>query len=783
MGNRTVSLHAPKNQTIASRSLRPSIAPESMRRNGRCVCPPVVNLLMGVLILAISTMRLNAVVISPTTTMLAVSPSSHVSAGTMVTMTATVANPGIVSSGFVNFCDPTYSTCLPGDGLYGTAQLARSGTATLRMRFGTGNNSVVAVFVPTNTNHGSRSPTATIMVDPAEIYPSTTSLTASGGPGNYTLAGEVLAFGKQALSGTIGLLNLTANMSQIGRTSLYGAGFQFAPPTSIDTVTQPRGSAVADFNGDGFPDLVVTNVNSSSISVSLGKGDGSFGPAVKFQTGRVPESVGVGDFNGDGIADVAVANTVDNTVSILLGNGDGTFQAQSTLDSGVVPVSIVVGDFNADGIADLVVSNFQDVNVSVFLGNGDGTFQPGVTFPAGDTPQHLIESDLNGDGIADLVVVNTNSNTLSILLGNGDGTFQSRITTATGASPYFIAAGDFNRDGLVDLAVCNVVGDTISLLIGNGDGTFQTGNSVQAGRAPSSVAVGDFDGDGLLDLVITNQFDFNIEVFRGNGDGTFHAGATYPTTGQFPISVVVGDFNGDGIPDVANSNSGSIDIHLGQQVASFVVNGVGVPGHGDVTVFAAYAGDSLRTASQSPPVTLTTTLASTSVVLTSAPNPARFGLPVTLTAIVTGVNGIDLTGNVVFKESSNIIGTANISGGTATMITTTLAVGVHSIVASYQGDANYTGSTSKAYMQTISQGQAAAMTIASSINPSVFGATVVFTAKLNPGATGTVTFSDGSTVLGVANITSSGTASLSVNTLWAGSHNITATYSGDANYF
>jgi hypothetical protein len=147
------------------------------------------------------------------------------------------------------------------------------------------------------------------------------------------------------------------------------------------------------------------------------------------------------------------------------------------------------------------------------------------------------------------------------------------------------------------------------------------------------------------------------------------------------------------------------------------------------------------------------------------------------------VDGLNPTGKVVFIDGATIIGTASISGATATIITTTLAVGVHSIVASYLGDDNYAGSASKPYAQTIDQGEAATMTIASSINPSVFGTNVVFTATLNSGATGTVTFSDGSNVLGVANITSSGTASISVNTLWTGSHSITATYSGDANYF
>jgi hypothetical protein len=147
------------------------------------------------------------------------------------------------------------------------------------------------------------------------------------------------------------------------------------------------------------------------------------------------------------------------------------------------------------------------------------------------------------------------------------------------------------------------------------------------------------------------------------------------------------------------------------------------------------------------------------------------------------VDGINPTGKVVFKDGATVIGTANISGATATITTTTLAIGVHSIVASYLGDDNYTGSASKPYTQAITQGEAAIMTIASSINPSVFGTNVTFTATLNAGATGTVTFSDGSNVLGVANITSSGTAPFSIWTLGTGSHNITATYSGDAKYF
>jgi hypothetical protein len=782
MGNRTISFQATKTMTMVSRLLHCPIVSDAIQNGGRQVFPPAVKLWMSLLILATATVNLNAVVISPTTTMLSVSPGGPVSAGAMVTLTATVTDPLIVRSGFVNFCDVTRSSCLPGDGLFGTAQLTRSGTATLRRRFGTGNNSIVAVFFPTRSDSGSKSLTVSVNVGTAQIYPSITSLTVSGGPGNYTLGGEVVAFERLAMSGVIDLLNVTANNSQVGATSLFGWGVQFAASTSNNTGTQPVDVEIADLNSDGFPDLVTADLGDDTVSVLLGNGDGSFRPALRFQTGRFPESVTVCDFNGDGILDLAVANTQDSTVSIFLGNGDGTFQAQSIIASGNAPVSVAVGDFNADGIADLATTDKNDADVSVMLGNGDGTFQTRVTFAAGSNPQHLVASDLNRDGVLDLAVVNPRDNTISVLLGNGDGTFRGPLTSSTGAGPYSIAVGDFNRDDLLDLAVCNRYDGTVSLLIGNGDGTFQMGSSIQTGRSPVSLAVGDFDGNGLLDLAVTNQFDLNISVLLGNGDGTFHSNVTYATA-QFPSSMAIGDFNGDGIPDVAVADSGAVEVRLGQQVANFVIDGMAVPGHGDVSVLASYSGDSLREASLSLPVTLAATATATSVVLTSAPNPSRFGLPVTLSAIVTGLDGTNPTGKVVFREGAVIIGTARISGATATMTTTTLAVGVHSIVASYLGDDNHTGSVSRPYTQTIDQGEAATMTITSSINPSVFGTSVVFTATLNPGATGTVTFSDGTSVLGVTNITSSATASISVNTLWAGSHNITATYSGDSNYF
>jgi len=101
----------------------------------------------------------------------------------------------------------------------------------------------------------------------------------------------------------------------------------------------PLSVAIVDVSGDGKPDLVTVNGGSSSASVLLGKGDGSFGASVGYATGSTPQSVAIGDVSGDGKPDLAVANGGSNTVSVLLGNGDGSFGAKMGEGTGSVAES------------------------------------------------------------------------------------------------------------------------------------------------------------------------------------------------------------------------------------------------------------------------------------------------------------------------------------------------------------------------------------------------------------------------------------------------------------
>src|SRR2546428_14468 len=232
------------------------------------------------------------------------------------------------------------------------------------------------------------------------------------------------------------LVAATSFFSPTFPNAALGQTVSFTPAATFGVGTHPQSVAVGDFNGDGKPDLAVANAGSDTVSVLLGNGDGTFQAARTVAAGSGPVFLAVGDFNGDGKPDLAVADYVfaadyacfrcsrSTTYSVLLGNGDGTFSAARTLGVGSGPWSVAVGDFNRDGKLDLAVANFSSSTVSVLLGNGDGTFQAAQTVAAGTSPISVAVADFNGDGKPDLAVANYGSNTVSALLGNGDGTFQ-----------------------------------------------------------------------------------------------------------------------------------------------------------------------------------------------------------------------------------------------------------------------------------------------------------------------------------------------------------------------
>jgi len=223
--------------------------------------------------------------------------------------------------------------------------------------------------------------------------------------------------------------------------------------------------AIGDFNNDHKPDLAIANLSSNSLTVTPGNGDGTFGAGSTVSVGSFPGFLLAADFNRDGNLDLAVVNGgfifMDNnpgSISILLGKGDGTFlpAVNLSVSATIWPNSVSTGDFNQDGIPDLIVSaaadNFGWMLV-VFLGNGDGTFKPGVVIPTEFGPERVIVADFNGDGKPDLLVPHCcGDSDITYALGNGDGTFQKEVPILYNGGSYMGVLADFNGDNKPDVA-------------------------------------------------------------------------------------------------------------------------------------------------------------------------------------------------------------------------------------------------------------------------------------------------------------------------------------------
>ncbi len=266
----------------------------------------------------------------------------------------------------------------------------------------------------------------------------------------------------------------------LNTTAAGAATPSFAAQRTFTVGAGPQAITAADLNGDGKPDLIVANLTAGTVSVLLNTsaaGSVSFAAQQTFAVGTNPIFVATADVNGDGKPDLAVTNIGDNTVSVLAnqtaaGATSAAFAAQQTFAVGGSPIPVVAVDLNGDGKPDLAVANSADQTVSVLLNTsvaGSVSFAAQQTFAVGQTPQGLVAADLSGDGKPDLAAANFDDGTVSVLVnataaGATTASFAAQQTFATGTNPVPLAAADFNGDGQADLAVANNAGGTVGVL-------------------------------------------------------------------------------------------------------------------------------------------------------------------------------------------------------------------------------------------------------------------------------------------------------------------------------
>lgn len=300
----------------------------------------------------------------------------------------------------------------------------------------------------------------------------------------------------------------------------------FSPLNLSPASNRTQHIAVADFNANGYADLLVSNHLENTVTILLNTG-GVFDDNRNFFVGSNPRGVVAGDWNNDGYPDFAVVNTDNNAVSIFQRDNVNASFAQATgspISVGTDIFGIARGDFNRDGNQDLAIpSAFEDTVMHILLGNGDGIFIEPMNSPfdISATARNVVVADFNNDGYQDLLTDSYGTDILTLLAGNVSGNFTASDIPVAHLS-IGIAAADVNGDGNQDFLLSSSEpgsNNRTSLYLGNGNGTFTSAGFIGGMSQPTYISVGDVNNDNFLDAAITESGASRLSVRLG-GCGT-----------------------------------------------------------------------------------------------------------------------------------------------------------------------------------------------------------------------------------------------------------------------
>ena len=371
----------------------------------------------------------------------------------------------------------------------------------------------------------------------------------------------------------------------------------------LETVTL----AVGDFNQDGIPDLVKVGQTlvphadgGDGVAFYYGSADGGLveGPSLNYDpTIYGPWEVRAGavaDFNADGWPDLVVSGYA-GTVQVVLNGGDGTFTRED-LANAYSTYDVQVGDFNGDGLPDIAVCGWA--GLLVYFNQGGAGFGSPVhldPLPVAYTTQQeecifQAVADFNGDGYADVVSTQFDESgpqltaSLVLHLAIGDGGFlapTSNTAWLVSANwqgvPLALAAVDVNNDGLPDV-VGPTAQATLAVLLNVDGGAFGPETETSApgvdvgtlGQAPEwywGVAVADLNGDGNVDVAVTAGTGYLTDggftaLFLNGGTGSFLEGSVLPTTLSNPSRVTTWLPAGATLPSLVLGDGWNGDVYI-----------------------------------------------------------------------------------------------------------------------------------------------------------------------------------------------------------------------------
>jgi RHS repeat-associated protein len=647
--------------------------------------------------------------------------------GGEIELQATVTTPyGTIPTGSVDFVDQTTHTDLGSDTIYG------NGYAQIYTTLAAGTHQIVATY-SSDANDLASSGTLSQVVnreatttnlgsEGGQSYGDTITFTASVSPNNFgsTPTGNVDFF-DQTTNTDLGSVSLDDGIASLSTASLTAVSHRI----------------VATYGGDsnnvGSSSSLIQDVNPASTTVDLEPSEdpSTYGDTVTF-TATVRAN------NGE-TTPAGTVDFVDQSTDTDLGSRALDSHGVTTLST----AALAGGDHD-------ILATFS----------GTSNYQGNSTDRTQDVDQATATLTLASSGNPSTYGETvTFTATASAAHGSGVPTGTMDFTDETTGTD--LGTISLNSDGMATLSIASLsVGSHEIGAYYDGDRNFQDGytNTVTqvVDQEETTTTLASSENPSLLGNTVT----FTATVAAAHGVPTGMVDFYDQTDGDEQVGT--GTLNSSG---VATMNTA--DLTLGEH-----------------TIVAVYTGDNNDADSTSN--TLTQAVhQSTTTTLESSEDPSTYGDLVTFTATVSAEDGTP-TGTVHFRDETTQtdLGTDTLNDGVATLSTSDLAVGRHSIVAIYCGDSDDAASRSDPLSQSVQQAPTT-VTLESSDDPSTYGDPVTLTATVRADndsgvPTATVDFYDQSTYLGSGAL-DDGVATLTLSDLVAGSHPIVATYNGDDN--
>jgi hypothetical protein len=631
------------------------------------------------------------------------------------------------------------------------------------------------------------------------VYPQFFRIFTVDSSATVTLSGLTISNGWQTLgagisnSGTLSLINATVtgcwNGSNANAGGIYNDGMLSLTGCTI--------SGNNGYYGGGIYNKGTLSLSDSTVSGNTGEGGGIYNVGGTIALANDTITGNTSYFYGGGLE--SLGGTLHTRDTIVAGNYGLLGVVPSDLECDIGSLGHNLIGYSSGG------SGFDPtdrLNVDPLLGplqnNGGLTFTrallPGSpALDAGDNTG-APSFDQRGPGFARIVngridigayefqgPVSTASTTTSLISALNPSVYSQAVTFTATVTP----SGSGTPTGTVTFKEGAIILGTGTL--GSGQAQFTTSSLDAGSRLITAVYNGDTNFSGSTSSALSQTV---------NPASTTISLASYPNPSFYGWPLALIATVSPVSPSVATP-SGTVTFKEGSTILgtvqsdgqfTLITSALAVGSH---TITAVYSGSDFS-GSTSSALSQTIDPAGTSTTVSSSANPSTVGQSMTFTANVSVSPSVATpTGTVTFKDGATSIGSATVdASGQAQFTTSSLGAGAHSIAAVYSGDTNFISSTSSALGQMVIPALTTSTTtsLTSSANPAVFSQAVTFTATVVAAApgidkpAGTVTFRDGVTTIGSAALDASGQAWLTLSSLGAGSHRITATYGGDANF-